>query len=114
MKNPAGLFMLLLFTIPMALAPVFAQEEKNPASPIAPAEKIAPPTETALKKSGEIGITKTCGCAAECPEGFNPSEATSCYTAGGECKENGSKCTLTCKKGKEEKKVEGKCTAVYK
>jgi len=95
-----------------------AQPKQSAASAAAPAEKVKPPPEAnkLLHKGGEIKITKTCGCAAECPEGFSPSEASSCYTQGGECrdKEKDPKCTLTCKKGKEEKKVDGKCIAVYR
>jgi hypothetical protein len=122
LKNPGQLLLLFLFATGMLVcactADALAQSEQSPASAAAPAEKVEPPPEAnkLLQKGGQIAITKTCGCAAECPEGFNPSEATSCFTAGGDCrdKDKDPKCTLTCKKGKEDKKVDGKCTAVYR
>src|SRR5215469_6739462 len=110
MKNRGRLWLILLFATGMVLSSLAtveaAEQEQSPASATAPVEKVEPHPETVLKKSGEVAITKTCGCEANCPEGFNPSEATTCYTPGGECKEKGSKCTLTCKKGKDEKKVD--------
>ncbi|HKM98914.1 MAG TPA: hypothetical protein VJX23_00255 [Candidatus Binataceae bacterium] len=93
-----------------AQAPTAAQAGSN-----AGEEQPPPTTEPKHhhRSRGEVAITKTCGCQAECPEGYDPSEATSCYKEG-VCKENGAKCTLTCKKGTDEKKIEGKCMAVYK
>ena len=115
MTNPGRHRLLLPFLAVIALlfssAAALAQPEQSAASGAAPAEKVEPPPEAnkLLHKGGEIAITKTCGtlcCAAECLEGFRPSEASSCYTQGGECrdKEKDPGCTLTCKKGKEKKK----------
>lgn len=77
-------------------------------------EKIAPETKgTFMRPHGVIAITKTCGCEGKCPEGFTPFKVDKCYTKGGDCMEKEEKCTLHCRKSKEEKTADGKCVAVY-
>ena len=66
------------------------------------------------RRGGETMVNHSCGCNAKCEANFTPSAVTSCVEDGvckSDKKEDG--CTLTCKKGKEEKKVEGKCVKVY-
>jgi hypothetical protein len=123
MKKIALVLLLSLFATVLSLSTLArsARAQGEPAGAAtagsATGEEQAAPTaehHRHHRSHGEVAITKTCGCAAECPDKFKPTEATSCYTEGGTCKENGAKCTLTCKNGTEERKIDGKCTAVYK
>jgi hypothetical protein len=114
MKHAALTLFISIFMVALSFSLTRAAEGSPPAAAQSGSmeEQRQMPPAAQARGHGETAITKTCGCNAACPEGFNPSEVTSCYKEG-KCKDDGAKCTLTCKKGKEEQKVDGKCYAIY-
>jgi hypothetical protein len=62
-----------------------------------------------------LAVTATCGCNAKCDAGYLPTAVTKCVDEHGTClsEKTDNTCTLTCKKGTDEKKVTASCAKVY-